>query len=71
MPCNKCNIYKNETEKYKRKYKIAKSGLTKEERNVLISLICNEQLKHLLAKNEYESKEYGLLEQLKIKIKTI
>jgi hypothetical protein len=66
-----CEHYKKKYEKYKRKYETAKSGLTKEERDVLISLICNEQLKHLLAKNEYESKEYGLLEQLKIKIKTI
>lgn len=71
MLCSKCNTYKKEADKYKRKYEIAKSGLTKEERNILLELIGNEQLKHLIAKNEYESDRYSLLEGLKAKIKTV
>lgn len=71
MSCSKCNTYKQEVEKYKRKYEIAKSGLTKEEKEILIELICNEQIKHMLVKNEYESEKYNLIENLKIKIKTI
>ena len=71
--CNKCDSYKykKQSEKYKRKYEIAKSGLTKEERDILIELICNEQLKHIIPKNEYESEQYNLLEKLKAKIKVV
>ena len=69
--CNKCDFYKQDAEKYKELYEIAKSGLTKEERDVLIELICNEQLKHIIPKNEYESEQYNLLEQLKAKIKKV
>lgn len=43
--------------------------LTKEEKDILIGLICNEQVMHLIAKNEYESDTYMVLEQLKAKIK--
>lgn len=68
MLCNKCDSYKKELDKYKRKYETAKSGLTKEEREVLIELICNEQILHMVARNEYESEKYKLLEQLKAKI---
>lgn len=71
MHCNKCDSYKKELEKYKRKYKIAKSGLTKEERDILIELICNEQIKHLLVKNRYRTGKYSILENLKIKIKIL
>lgn len=71
MPCSKCDTYKQEVEKYKRKYEIAKSGLTKEERDILIELICHEQIKHHLVKNEYESDRYSLLEELKAKIRII
>lgn len=69
MPCNKCESYKKESEKYKRKYEIAKSGLTKEERAILLELICNEQIKNLVAKKEYETEKYILLERLKAKIR--
>lgn len=69
--CNKCNTYKKEAEKYKRRYEVAKLGLTKEERDILVELICNEQIKHILAKNEYKTEKYGLLENLKIKIKIL
>lgn len=61
--------YKKDLEKYKRKYKIAKSGLTKEERNTLIELICNEQIKHCIPNNEHESEKYNMLEELKAKIR--
>ena len=71
MSCNKCDSYRKESEKYKRKYEIAKSGLTKEERDILIGLISNEQIKHLVAKNKYDTDEYKCLEKLKMKIKNI
>ena len=69
MSCDKCDSYRKESEKYKRKYEIAKSGLTKEERNVLIELISNEQIKHLIAKDKYDTNEYISLEELKAKIR--
>lgn len=71
MSCNKCDSYKKESEKYKRKYEIAKSGLTKEERDILIELICNEQTIHMVAKDKYDTDKYILLEQLKAKIRTV
>lgn len=71
MLCSKCDTHKKEAEKYKRKYEIAKSGLTKEERNMLLELICNEQIKHLIANNKFESDRYNNLEKLKAKIKTV
>lgn len=71
MSCNKCDSYKKESEKYKRKYEIAKSGLTKEERDILIGLISNEQIKHMIAKDKYDTDEYILLEQLKAKIRIV
>ena len=43
--------------------------LTKEEKIVLLELICNEQIKHLVANNAYESDRYKELEELKVKIK--
>lgn len=45
--------------------------LTKEDKDILIELICNEQLKHHITKNEYESDKYSMLEELKAKIRTI
>lgn len=69
--CNKCDSYKKELEKYKRKYEIAKSGLTKEERITLIGLIENEQIKYMIANDKYDTDEYILLEQLKAKIRTV
>ena len=71
MSCNKCDSYKKEAEEYKRKYEIAKSGLTKEERYMLIGLISNEQIKHLIAKDKYDTDEYILLEALKAKIRIV
>jgi hypothetical protein len=71
MQCNRCDTYKKEAEKYKRKYEIAKSGLTKEERDALVELICNEQLKHLVINKLYNTDKYNLLEELKVKIKII
>lgn len=71
MPCNKCDTYKKEAEKYKRKYEIAKSGFKKEERDILIELICNEQLLHIIPNNNHETQRYGMLEELKAKIRTV
>lgn len=71
MLCNKCDSYRKESEKYKRKYEIAKSGLTYEERTMLIKLICNEQVLHMVAKDKYDTDEYILLEQLKAKIRIV
>lgn len=71
--CNKCDShkYKKQSEKYKRKYEIAKSGLTKEERDILVELICNEQIKNILIKNEYDTEKYSTLEKLKAKIRVV
>lgn len=69
--CDKCEIYKKEADKYKRKYELAKSNLTQEERDILVELIGNEQIKHLLVNNEYKTDKYNLLEKLKIKIKVV
>lgn len=71
MSCGKCDAYKKEVDKYKKKYEIAKSGLTLEEREMIIELICNEQIKHILTKNEYETERYKYLENLKVKIRTV
>lgn len=71
MNCGKCDSYKKEIEKYKRKYEIARCGLTKEERDTLINLICNEQILHMVIKDKYDTDEYILLETLKAKIKII
>ena len=71
MKCNKCEFYKDKSEKYKAKYEMAKSGLTKEERDILIGLICNEQTMYLIPRREYHSDTYDILEKLKIKIRTI
>lgn len=67
--CNKCDSYRKEADKYKKKYEIAKSGLSNEERDILIELICNEQTIHMIAKNKYTSEKYSILEQLKAKIR--
>lgn len=69
--CPKCEDYKKEYEKYKRKYELAKSGLTKEERYALIELICNEQLMHIIPNNKHETQRYNMLEELKAKIRTV
>ena len=71
MICNKCDTYRKELEKYKKKYELAKSGLTDFERNILIELITNEQLIHIIPKDEYESDMYIMLEHLKAKIRTV
>ena len=67
----KYNLENISDKKYKAKYKIAKSGLSDEERETIIELICNEQIKHMIAKNEYESDRYNALEQLKAKIRIV
>lgn len=45
--------------------------LTEKEKEILIKLISNEQIKHLVIKNQYDTDEYALLEQLKVKIKVM
>ena len=49
-----------------------KINLTKEEKKMLIELICNEQT-HMIIKDhtKYESDKYKKLEELKVKIKDI
>lgn len=71
MTCKNCDTYKTELEEYKRKYELAKSGLTNEERSILIEFICHEQLNHTIPTEGYESEKYNLLEQLKIKIRSV
>ena len=36
---------------------------------MLIELICNEQIKHMLVKNKYNTDKYNKLEELKVKIR--
>lgn len=50
--------------------KSTKSYFTKEEKEVLLDLICSKQI-HIILKNHenYESKKYQNLEELKVKIK--
>lgn len=43
--------------------------LTKEEKDVLIELIENEQIKHMIPNNKFETEKYTMLEELKVKIK--
>ena len=45
--------------------------LTKEEKNILLELLTNEQLKHLIPKDEYKTERYSKLEKLKSKIREI
>ena len=47
-----------------------KDIFTKEEKKILIELICNEQI-HMIIKDhtKYESEKYKELEKLKVKIK--
>ena len=45
--------------------------LTKEEKDILLKLIFNEQNLHLIAKDKYDTEEYSALEALKAKIRTI
>ena len=45
--------------------------LTKEEKDLLLELIFNEQTLHLIAKDKYDTDKYGALESLKAKIRTI
>ena len=49
-----------------------KINLTKEEKKMLIELICNEQT-HMIIKDhtKYESDKYKKLEKLKVKIKDL
>ena len=68
--CKNCDI-KTELEKYKNKYELAKSGLTDEERKILIEFICHEQLNHTIPTEGYDSEKYNTLEQLKIKIRSV
>ena len=79
--CKNCDI-KTELEKYKNKYELAKSGLTDEERRIIIELICNEQTMNIVPnyiipdeipndKKEAKERELKKLEQLKIKIRSV
>lgn len=43
--------------------------LTKEEKELLLELIFNEQTLHLIAKNKYDTDKYATLEKLKAKIR--
>ena len=44
-------------------------SLTKEEKDLLLELIFNEQTKHLIAKDQYDTEAYSKLEMLKSKIR--
>ena len=42
---------------------------TEEEKDILLELIINEQIKHLIPKDEYNTHRYSKLEELKTKIR--
>ena len=44
---------------------------TKKEKELLLELICNEQIKNFVVKNQYQSDRYTELEELKVKIRSI
>ena len=46
-----------------------KKRFLKEEKDILIGLICNEQVIHLIARDKYETDTYVVLENLKAKIR--
>ena len=48
---------------------MSEQKLTKEEKTILLELICNEQIKNMVVKDEYNTDEYVFLEKLKMKIK--
>ena len=48
-----------------------KTNLTKEEKDILIELICNEQTMHMIAKDKYDTEKYSILEELKAKLRTV
>lgn len=45
--------------------------LTREEKDILIELICNEQTIHMIAKDKYDTKKYNILEELKAKLRKV
>lgn len=45
--------------------------LTREEKEILLELIFNEQTMHLIAKDQYDTDIYSMLESLKVKIKSM
>lgn len=50
---------------------MCKEKLTKEEKIILLELLINEQIKHLIPNNKYESERYTKLEELKVKIRDL
>ncbi len=44
---------------------------TQEEKTILLELLINEQIKHLIPNDEYESERYSKLEELKVKIRDL
>ena len=50
---------------------MSEQKFTKEEKDVLIELISNEQLRNLIAKDKYDTDKYFFLERLKVKIKNV
>lgn len=44
---------------------------TQEEKTILLDLLINEQIKHLIPNDEYESERYSKLEELKVKIRDL
>lgn len=69
--CKEKKKLEKELNEYKYKYQVAKTGLTEEERNTLIELICHEQLKYLIPNGKHETNKYIMLEALKSKIRII
>ena len=65
-------LFKNPTSEYRgTPFWAWNDYLTKEELNIIIELICQEQLLHMIPKDKYETEKYNLLESLKSKIKTV
>ena len=50
---------------------MSEQKFTQEEKDILLELICNEQVLHMVAKDKYETDKYKQLEELKAKIKSM
>lgn len=53
-------------------YDIESTSINKEEKKILLEIICNEQAHMIIKDNtKYESEKYKKLEELKVKIKDL
>ena len=51
--------------------KMTEKKLTQKEKDILVELISNEQIKYMIPNDGHLTKKYYLLEELKVKLKNI